>query len=140
MNARPQVLDNGVLFGIQIVASLSFVLSTYFENPVYFCVILASTMLLSLYSALFESSVPQVIWGKQAWRGDVTPQKTKTINPREAIAERAANELMEKIENLQYQPFERQTYRRQLKALISDEYCPDVIRRRVLKRHKYLRS
>ena len=68
------------------------------------------------------------------------PRKSARHGRKEELAERAAQELMDKIENAQEAPFERQTYRRQLKALICDEYCPLVIRKRVLKRHAYLES
>ena len=54
------------------------------------------------------------------------------------FAEREATELMAKIESSDQQPIERQTYRRQLRALIRDEICPAATKARVLKRHHYL--
>lgn len=59
---------------------------------------------------------------------------------REQVADKAARELMCRIENSDEQPLAKQTYRRQLKALIYDEYCPLRIRARVLRRHSYLLS
>ena len=62
------------------------------------------------------------------------------VDKREQVAEKAAQELMCRIESAEEQPLAKQTYRRQLKALIYDEYCPLRIRMRVLRRHGYLLS
>ena len=62
----------------------------------------------------------------------------KRVGKREEVAEKAAQELMCRIESSEEKPLAKQTYRRQLKALIHDEYCPSRIRVRVLRRHSYL--
>lgn len=139
-SSQHRILGKGILYSLQMIAILMLLWSASIGDSLLFSLTIAFSMLIAVYSAFFDSLLPRLIWGRLVYQSGMISGRVSPRSPRQMIAEKAADELMEKIENCRHQPIERQTYRRQLKALICDECCPAATRRRVLKRHNYLES